>query len=207
MVTLRDFINRLKRYNDWMWLNWGYNLVTSNLVADKLTVTEVAALTKTLNTQNNIPQTWVYTRQCWHTGNSVTKTSSKLDAKKIKKRNKNKNKNKHYQNGLRRMYRPQGTYPFLNKKLKDFSRTFKNTFPIFQGLHSVRKRAFNLCLFQFFQNMSNFILKVFPCLLLLVTWESGLDKVSTKFQGVSSTDYNFQELSRPWIFILKFNDF
>ena len=55
--------------------------------------------------------------------------------------------------------------------------------------------------------MSNFILKVFPCLLLLVTSESGLDKVSTEFQGVSSTDYNFQELSRPWIFILKFNDF
>ena len=90
MVTLRDFINRLKRYNDWMWLNWGYNLVTSNLVADKLTVTEVAALTKTLNTQNNIPQTWVYTRQCWHTGNSVIKTSNKLDAKEMTKKTKTK---------------------------------------------------------------------------------------------------------------------
>ena len=28
---------------------------------------------------------------------------------------------------------------FLNKKFKDFSRTFKDTFPIFQGLHSVQK--------------------------------------------------------------------
>ena len=55
--------------------------------------------------------------------------------------------------------------------------------------------------------MSNFILKVFPCLLLLDTWESGLDKVSTEIHEVSSTDYNFQELSRPWIFILKFNVF
>ena len=63
----------------------------------------------------------------------------------------------------------QGSYTFLNKKFKNFSRTFKNTFPIFQGLHSVQKRASSLCLFQFFQNMSNFVLKVFPCLLLLVT--------------------------------------
>ena len=73
-----------------MWLNWGYDLVTSNLAADKLTVTEVAALTKTLNTQNNIPQTWVYTRQCWHTGNSVIKTSNKLDAKEMTKKTKTK---------------------------------------------------------------------------------------------------------------------
>ena len=55
--------------------------------------------------------------------------------------------------------------------------------------------------------MSNFILKVFLCLLLLGTWESGLDKVSTEIQGLSSTDCNFQRLSRPWIFILKFKDY
>ena len=41
----------------------------------------------------------------------------------------------------------QGSYPFLNKNFKDFSRTFKDTFPIFQGLHSVQKRALSLCLF------------------------------------------------------------
>ena len=35
-------------------------------------------------------------------------------------------------------------YPFLKKKLKDFSRTFKDRFPIFQGLHSVQKRALSL---------------------------------------------------------------
>ena len=33
----------------------------------------------------------------------------------------------------------QGSYPFLNKKFKDFSRTFKDTFPIFQGLYSIQK--------------------------------------------------------------------
>ena len=38
----------------------------------------------------------------------------------------------------------QEAYPFLNKKFKDFSRTFKDTFPIFQGLHSVQKRVLSL---------------------------------------------------------------
>ena len=37
----------------------------------------------------------------------------------------------------------QGSYPFLNKKN---SRTFKDTFPIVQGLHSVRKTALSVCL-------------------------------------------------------------
>ena len=35
----------------------------------------------------------------------------------------------------------QGSYPFLNKKFKNFSRTFKDTFPIFQGRHSVQKKS------------------------------------------------------------------
>ena len=39
---------------------------------------------------------------------------------------------------------------------------------------------------------------------ILGTWESGLDKVSTEIQGLSSTDYNFQGLSRPWTFYFKF---
>ena len=30
------------------------------------------------------------------------------------------------------MTRLQGLYPFLNKKFKDISRTFKDTFPVFQ---------------------------------------------------------------------------
>ena len=41
----------------------------------------------------------------------------------------------------------------------------------------------------------------------LGTWESGLDKISTEIQGLSSTDCNFHGLSKPWIFILKFKDF
>ena len=125
-----------------MWLNWRYNLVTSNLAADKLTITEVAALTKTLNTQNNIPQTWVYTRQCWHTGNSVTKTSNKLDAKNIKK--KTKTKANITKTNCEECTAIRARTHFWTKKFKDFSRTLQDTFPIFQGLHSVQKRASSL---------------------------------------------------------------
>ena len=41
----------------------------------------------------------------------------------------------------------QGSHLFLKKKIKNFSRTFKDTFLIFQGLQSVQKRALSLCLF------------------------------------------------------------
>ena len=41
----------------------------------------------------------------------------------------------------------QGSNPFLNKNFKDFSRTFKDTFGIFQGLNSVQKRDLSLCRF------------------------------------------------------------
>ena len=43
--------------------------------------------------------------------------------------------------------------------------------------------------------MSNFILKVFLCSLLSGTSESRSDKVSTKIQGLSSTNCNIQGLS------------
>ena len=82
----------------------------------------------------------------------------------------------------------QGSYPSLNKKFKDFLGTFKDTFPILKDSIQCKKRAYiSLCLFKFFHNMTNFILKVFLCLLLLGTWESGLDTVNTKIQGLSST--------------------
>ena len=48
-------------------------------------------------------------------------------------------------------------------------------------------------------NMSNFILKVFQCLL---DWK----ELAPEIQGLSSTYYNFQALWRPWIFLLKFKD-
>ena len=86
------------------------------------------------------------------------------------------------------------------------SRIFKDTFPIFQGLHSVqKKKPLSLCLFSFFHNMSNFIhFSVFAPFSL----EFYLNyKVSIKIQGLFRSDCSFQGLSRPCIFILKFKDF
>ena len=68
----------------------------------------------------------------------------------------------------------QGSYPFLNETFKDFSRTFKAIFPIHSIQDSIqcKKGPWVLnCLFHFFHNMSNFILKDFLCLLLSL-WSS-----------------------------------
>ena len=75
----------------------------------------------------------------------------------------------------------QGSYPFLNKKFKDFSKTHF----AFQGLHSMPlffssstsgefyPEGLSVCSFSFTVSLSN------------------------EIQGLSSTDRNFQELSRP----------
>ena len=88
-----------------------------------------------------------------------------------------------------------------------FGKWSQRLFKDFQGHISHFSRTLFSAKKRFFHNMSNFILKVFLCLLLLGTWESGLDKVSTEIQGFSSTDCNFKGLWRPWIFILKFQHF
>ena len=77
----------------------------------------------------------------------------------------------------------QGSYPFLNEKFKDFLRNFKDSI-------QCKKRVYiSVSLFTFFHNMTNFILKVFLCLLLLGTWESGSSwiQLAPKYQGLSST--------------------
>ena len=71
-------------------------------------------------------------------------------------------------------------HPFFNKKFKDFSGLSETPFRAKKSLDSMS--------FLVLPQHSNFILKVFLCLLLLCNWESGLDKVST--------DGNFQRLSR-----------
>ena len=66
---------------------------------------------------------------------------------------------------------------FLHKKFKDFSRTpFSAHFRTRSSLYEsnvlvVETRVLSLCLFKFFQNMSNFIPNVFLCLLLFF-WSS-----------------------------------
>ena len=88
----------------------------------------------------------------------------------------------------------QGLYPFLNNKFKDVSSTFKDTFPIFQSLHSVQKRALSACLFYFFHNMSNFIPNFIPVFAPFSLEFYSNYKISIEIQGLSSTNCNFQGL-------------
>ena len=101
---------------------------------------------------------------------------------------------------------PTGFVPLFWTEIssKDFSRTFKDTFPIFYGLHSMLKKKPWVCVLAQLEQFYSEGLSLF--FRFLANWESGLEKVSTKFQGLSGTDCNFQGFSRPWIFILKFKD-
>ena len=76
---------------------------------------------------------------------------------------------------------------FLTKN----SRTFKDTIDHFSRtpFSCAKKESWVYVFFQFFHNMSNFILKVFLCLLLSGTWEFRSDKVSTKIQGLSRPSF------------------
>ena len=58
-----------------------------------------------------------------------------------------------------------GFIPIFEQKIQGHFKDFQGHISHFQGLNSVQKRAFSLCLFEFFHNMSNFILKVFLSLL------------------------------------------
>ena len=90
--------------------------------------------------------------------------------------------------------------PFFEQKIQGL---FKDTFPIFQGLHSMQKKRLE-CMSIFSSVWQQEQLEGLSArLLLLGTWKSRLDKVSTEIQGLSSTHCNFQGLPRPWIFILK----
>ena len=91
--------------------------------------------------------------------------------------------------GMTRMTRMiwlQGLYPVLIKTIQGlFLRTFQGQISNSSGTPII---ALSICLFKFFHNMTAnliFILMVSLCLLLLGTWESGLDKVSSEIQGLS----------------------
>ena len=76
------------------------------------------------------------------------------------------------------------------------SRTFKDSFPIFQGLHAVQKRDLSSSFLVLPQHELVYPegLSVFVPLPL----EFYLNyTVSNEIQGLSSTDHNFQGLSRP----------
>ena len=92
----------------------------------------------------------------------------------------------------------QGSYPFLNKNFKDCSRTFKDTFRIFQGQDSIQCKK-EIWVYVFFSSTTTWAILSWRSF-ILGTWEFGLDKVSTEIQWLSSTDCNFQGLSTPWTF-------
>ena len=82
----------------------------------------------------------------------------------------------------------QGSHQFL----KDFSRTL---FLFFKDSNQCEKEPWVYVFFVVRQHEKLYPegLSVFAP---LGTWESGLDKVSTEIRGLSSTDCNFQGLSR-----------
>ena len=82
-----------------------------------------------------------------------------------------------------------GFIPFFEQKIQGL---FKDTFCIFQGLHSVQ----SLCLFSVLPHQENFILKVFVFAPFPLQFFLNYS-VSIEIQGLSSTDCNFQGLSRP----------
>ena len=85
--------------------------------------------------------------------------------------------------------------PFLNKKFKDFSRTFKDTFRIFKGLHAVQKRAWSLSFFVLPHHEKFYPegLSVFASFPLQFSLNFS---VSIEIQELSSTDCNLQGFSR-----------
>ena len=86
--------------------------------------------------------------------------------------------------------KPQGSYPFLNKKFKDFSQDFEGHISYFSRTPFNAKKSLESTSFLVLPQHEQF----YPEDLSV----SGLYKVSTEIQGLSSTDCNFQGLSRTF---------
>ena len=99
------------------------------------------------------------------------------------------------------MYHTRVHTLLLNKKFKDFSRT--NFSLIFSRTSFSAKKSLESMTFLVLPQHAILSWRPF----CVCSFSFGLDKVSTKIQGLASTDCNFQGLSRPWISILKFKDF
>ena len=94
-----------------------------------------------------------------------------------------------------------GFVPFFEQKT---SRTFQGLsrthFAFFKDSIQCKKEIW---VYVFFSSTTTWAILSWRSF-ILGTWESGLDKVTTEIQGLSSTDCNFQGLSRPWTFYFKF---
>ena len=92
--------------------------------------------------------------------------------------------------------KPTGFVPFFEQKIQG---VLKDTFGVFQGLHSMQKKSLESMSFFSSSTSGEF----YPEGLCICSFTFTVS-LSNEIQGLSSTDCNFQELSRPWIFILKF---
>ena len=86
------------------------------------------------------------------------------------------------------------------KTSRTFQGLLRTHFPFFKDSIQCKKEPW---VYVFFSSTTTWAILSWRSF-ILGTWESGLDKVSTEIQGLSSTDCNFQGLSRPWTFYFKF---
>ena len=91
-----------------------------------------------------------------------------------------------------------GFVPFLEQKIQGLFKDFEGPISHFSRIPFSKKEIPESMSFPVLPQISNFILKVFLCLLLSGTWESGLDKViATKFNDfpvLTSIFNDFQSL-------------
>ena len=88
---------------------------------------------------------------------------------------------------------------FWTKCSKTFQGLSRTHFPFLKHSIQCKKEPW---VYVFFSSSTTWVILSWRCFwvcLLLATWESGLDKVSTRMQGLSSIDCNFQEFSSPWL--------
>ena len=89
---------------------------------------------------------------------------------------------------------------FWTKTSRTFQRLPRTHFPFFKDSVQCKKEIW---VYVFFSSTTTWAILSWKSF-ILGTWEFGLDKVSTEIQRLSSTDCNFQGLSRPWTFYFKF---
>ena len=100
-----------------------------------------------------------------------------------------------------------GFVPFLNKKFKEFSRTCKETFPIFQGLHLVQKRALRLSFLVLPQHEQFYPDRSF-CVCSFQTLENLCwIKLAPKFKDFPAPTAIFKDFQGLELFISNFMDF
>ena len=94
---------------------------------------------------------------------------------------------------------------FGTKQFKDSSRSSKDTFPIFKDSIQCKKEPW---VYVSFSSSTTWVFYTRPFCVCSFSFKLKFNyKVCVEIQRLSSTNCNFQGLSRPWILVLKFKDF